>query len=115
MASAAAQGKARGAASAAQWDQRSDPVRLALSGPGRILRQFDARARPGRPADAIAFPSTDCPDQALEDQRGKARAIDADLDGVAGCDIGAVEYDPAADPMPPAPPALLSDGFENPL
>ena len=52
-------------------------------------------------ADAIAYPGVDCADAALEDQRGKTRPLDADLDGGFACDIGAVEYDPASDPPPP--------------
>ena len=44
-----------------------------------------------------------------QDQRGRPRPIDSGS-GLANCDIGAVEYDPAIDPPEPA---LFADGFEN--
>jgi CSLREA domain-containing protein len=47
----------------------------------------------------------------FEDQRGLARPIDGNLDEVNECDIGAVEYDPANDPLPET--LLFSDGFES--
>lgn len=45
------------------------------------------------------------------DQRGLARPIDGDQIGGALCDIGAVEYDPQADPD--FPEDLFADGFEG--
>jgi CSLREA domain-containing protein len=55
-------------------------------------------------AGNLCFPS-------FEDQRGKARPLDGDLDEVAHCDIGAVEFDASSDPIPP--PTIFHDGFED--
>lgn len=49
-----------------------------------------------------------------EDQRGVNRTIegiDGNLNGSKSCDIGAVEYNPATDPV--LPPDIFSDGFED--
>ena len=45
-----------------------------------------------------------------QDQRGRSRPIDSGS-GLANCDIGAVEYDPAIDPVPEG---IFADGFEDP-
>ncbi|NKI34740.1 hypothetical protein HFP89_06135 [Wenzhouxiangella sp. XN79A] len=42
------------------------------------------------------------------DQRGMARPVDGNDDGLSICDIGAVEYDPFVDPN-----GVFSDSFEN--
>src|SRR5690606_3384682 len=47
----------------------------------------------------------------FEDQRGKARPIDGDLDFTSACDIGAVEYDPDSHPI--LPTDLFSNGVED--
>lgn len=44
------------------------------------------------------------------DQRGKSRPIDGNVDFENRCDIGAVEFDPGSDPIPPDD--LFGDGFE---
>jgi CSLREA domain-containing protein len=44
------------------------------------------------------------------DQRDKTRPIDGDLDFESRCDIGAVEFDPESDPIPPD--ELFGNGFE---
>jgi len=57
-------------------------------------------------------PGSDCESLNLQlfiDQRGVARPLDGNGDGTALCDIGAVEYNPAIDPLPDA---LFSDRFE---
>ncbi|MEZ5483749.1 MAG: choice-of-anchor Q domain-containing protein [Lysobacteraceae bacterium] len=45
-----------------------------------------------------------------EDQRGVTRPIDGNGDLAIGCDIGAIEYNPATDPE--LPPELFKDSFE---
>lgn len=48
----------------------------------------------------------------FEDQRGKSRPIDGNLDFLAYCDIGAVEYDPDTDPVPPVADLIFANDFE---
>lgn len=48
----------------------------------------------------------------FEDQRGKTRPIDGTLDFLARCDIGAVEYDPDSDPVPPPLDVIFANDFE---
>ncbi len=50
----------------------------------------------------------------FEDQRGKSRPLDGDLDFIALCDIGAVEYDPDTDPVPTPSDLIFADDFELP-
>jgi hypothetical protein len=46
----------------------------------------------------------------FEDQRGKTRPMDGNLDGDNGCDLGAVEFDPMTDPI--ANDVIFADDFE---
>ena len=47
----------------------------------------------------------------FEDQRGKLRPMDGNLDADNGCDIGAVEFDPLNDPI--SNDVIFADGFES--
>lgn len=46
----------------------------------------------------------------FEDQRGKTRPIDGNLDAENGCDLGAVEFDPMTDPL--GNDVIFADGFD---
>ena len=87
-----------GFTSAGDTENGSDPALASLGsfgGPSPV--------RPPSPSSPLvdAVAPADCAPDITTDQRGQPRPADADGNGVTGCDIGAVELQPASAPTPP--------------